>query len=107
MLAIDPNMPRGPKMHLTTIGVNFRSMSSMKYPPWVLLSQLWLHMVNKTCLEKQTNQLSLVMPCKCIVNECLLAGPIKWNRSSVTVRLVFKNLVTFNVGIIGTSKNCI
>ena len=33
--------------------------------------------------------------------ECQLAGPIKSNRSSVTFRSVFQNLVTFNVGIIG------
>ena len=34
---IVPNMPRGPKRHLTTTEVNFTPMPSMWCPPWAPL----------------------------------------------------------------------
>ena len=50
----------------------------------------------KLALEKQTSQPSPVMAqCQCSIQVQPVAGPIKWNRSSVTIRLVFQNPVTY------------
>ena len=49
-------------------------------------------------LEKQTSPPSLVIAlCMCSVRVWPLAGPIKWNRPSVTIWSVFQNPVTYYV----------
>ena len=50
----------------------------------------------KLALEKQTSPPSLVIAlCMCSVQVWPLAGPMKWNRPSVKIWSVFRNLVTY------------
>ena len=55
----------------------------------------------KLALEKQTSPPSLVIAlCMCSVQVWPLAGPIKWNRPSVTIWSLFQNPVTIIVSLV-------
>ena len=51
----------------------------------------------KLALESRSVNQAREWNCVCVVYKCshYLAGPIKWNRSSATIRLVFENPVTY------------
>ena len=91
VLVVSPDKPRGPTKCLTNRRVNIRPIAPIKCPPWVpIISVMISHDLQKPALEEQTSQLSLLM--QQYVNSvwvCLSAGPIKWNRPSVTFWSVF------------------